>query len=239
MGWGRVLPVMMVVWATGAAAQAPWPSQQPQQQQQPAAWPGQQSQGQQSQGQQAWPGQKQAAQEPAQPQAAWPSPQQPNAGPVAPMMGMGGGGGGGMMSPMGGSPGGGGQAPPCFAEFTKLRGEFEKTGAAAKAANEKHVAREEFCKVITALSGASNRWTRYTVAKAAGCGIPAEAVKQIKAQDEHLATLKKNICSAGPVASAAPSLSEALGTDRVQLDEGEKTTIKRGGVLDSLTGPLK
>jgi hypothetical protein len=155
-----------------------------------------------------------------------------------------------MMSPAMGAPGmsmgrpgmgggGGGQPPPCLAEFTKLREEVEKRGAAAKAGNEQHVQREEFCKLITALATASNKWAHYTATKAKDCGIPGEAVKQIKAQDEHLTGLRKQVCS-GPGPAAAPSLAEALGTDKMPLDEGEKTAVKRGGVLDSLTGaPIK
>src|SRR5262245_12375384 len=251
MGWGRVLPVMVVVWAGGAAAQAPWPAQQPQQQQQ-APWPGQQPPQQQ---QAPWPGQQPPAQRqapwpaqppqgqaaapapsqaaaPVQPQAAWPS-QRADAAPVAPpMMGVPG------MSPMGGgmgAPPGAQQMPPCFKEFSKLRDDTEKAGAAAHAANARHVPPEELCKLVTALSNAATKWAKFTVAKASNCGIPPDAVKQISAQGENLVKVKTNVCNAG-AASAPPSLSEALGTDKLPLDQGEKTTVKRGGVLDSLTG---
>jgi len=149
----------------------------------------------------------------------------------APGMSMGGPGMGG--PGMGG--GGGGQPPPCLTEFLKLRGEVEKRGAAAKAGNEQHVQREEFCKLITALATASNKWTHYSVTKAKECGIPGEAVASIKAQDEHLTGLRKQVCSGGGPA-AAPSLAEALGTDKMSLDDNEKAAVKRGGVLDSLTG---
>ncbi len=135
------------------------------------------------------------------------------------------------MSPMGG----GGQAPPCFEEFSKLRAEVEKRGAAAKAASEHHAQREEFCKTITALAVAAEKWAKYTEAKAKGCGIPGNAVTQIKSESEHLGKVKTQVCNAGP-APGPPSLSEALGTDRVPLDEGSKATAKRGGVLDSMTG---
>jgi hypothetical protein len=228
MGWGRILPVVGVLWGSAAAAQAPWPAQQPQQQQQ-APWPGAPQQQQQKQA--AWPApqQQQPQQQPQHP-AAWPSQSAPPAGApplMAPAPGM-----------MGG-PGGGGQPPPCFEEFTKLRGEVEKRGAAAKVANEKHAAREEFCKVVAALANASNKWAKFTAAKASSCGIPSEAVTQIKAQDEHLAKLKEQVCNAAAAPAGPggpPSLSEALGTDKLPLDDSEKATVKRGGVLDSLTG---
>jgi len=138
------------------------------------------------------------------------------------------------MSPMGG--GGGGGTPPCFTEFTKLRTEVEKRGAAAKAANERHAQREEFCKVITALAVAADKWAKFTEKEAKGCGIPGDAVTQIKGESEHLGKIKTQVCSAGPAAAGPPSLSEALGTDRMPIDDGNKATAKRGGVLDSMTG---
>jgi hypothetical protein len=148
MGWGRVLPIMVIL-SVIAAAQTPPPWQQ---------------QPQQSQGTPAWPQPGQAA------------------APGAPMVPMG---------PAGAS------QPPCFAEFLRLRSEVEKQGVAAKAANERHVQREEFCKLITALSVASSKWAKFTVSKGKDCGIPPDAVAQIKGQDEHLAGLKKQACSLG------------------------------------------
>jgi hypothetical protein len=207
MGWGRILPVGIVLWASAGAAQAPWPAQQPQQQQQ--AWPGQQQP--QGGGAAPWPDQHSAA-----------------AAPMAPLMGAPG------MSPMGG---GGGGAPPCFTEFTKLRTEVEKRGAAAKAASERKAPREEFCKVITSLAVAAEKWAKFTEKEAKGCGIPGDAVTQIKTESEHLGKVKTQICNAGPAVGAGPpSLSEALGTDRTPIDDGNKATAKRGGVLDSMTG---
>jgi hypothetical protein len=86
------------------------------------------------------------------------------------------------------------QSSPCAAEFLRLRSDFEKAGALAKAANGQHVPFEDFCKAVTSLSVASNRWTRFTRGKAAACGIPGEAVAQLKRQDDHLADLKKKVC---------------------------------------------
>src|SRR3974390_1144114 len=103
MGWGRILPVGIVLWASAVAAQAPWPAQQPQQQQQQQApWPGQQ----QPQGQAAWPSSPAQASQQGGGAAPWPDQHSAAAAPMAPMMGSPG------MSPMGG--GGGGGAPPCF-----------------------------------------------------------------------------------------------------------------------------
>jgi len=242
MGWGRFLPVVVVAWASAAAAQAPWPTQSQQQ----APWPGQQPQAssqQQPQGQAAWPAQQQqpqgqgawpAQQQQPQAQHAWPSHQAAAAAPAAPMTPMmtpGVGAAPGMGSPMGR-----GQAPPCAAVLTKLHAEAEKRGAEAKAAQQRKVSREEFCKIVTNLVAAEGKFTKTAEQEATNCGIPPEALKQMKAGHEHLLKVKENVCSAGP-AAAPPSLSEALGTDRLPLDESEKTLVKRGGVLDSMIGP--
>ena len=226
MGWGRILPVVLVLVASSAAAQTPWPTQQQPQQQQ-APWPAQQSQ---PQGQGAWP-----AQQPQQSQSAPAWPQHQAAAPAAPMTPMGAPAmappGGGMMSPMGG----GGQPPPCAAVLNKLHAEAEKRGAEAKAGQEKRVPREELCKLVTNLVAAEGKFTNTAEKEARNCGIPPEAIKQMKAGHEHLVQVRTALCTAAPGAGP-PSLAEALGTDRLPLDETEKTNVKRGGVLDSMTG---
>ena len=225
MGWGRILPVVLVLVASSAAAQAPWPTQQQPQQQQ-APWPAQQSQ---PQGQAAWP-----AQQPQQSHAATAWPQHQAAAPGAPMTPMGAPAmapGGGMMSPMGG----GGQVPPCAAVLNKLHSEAEKRGAEAKAGQEKHVSREELCKLVTNLVAAEGKFTNAAEKEARNCGIPPEALKQMKAGHEHLVKVRTALCTAAPGAGP-PSLAEALGTDKLPLDETEKANVKRGGVLDSMTG---
>ena len=103
------------------------------------------------QGQAAWPAQ------PPQ-QSTWPQ-QHQAAAPGPPMVAM-------------GAPGG--VQPLCFAQFINLRTEVETHGAAAKAASDRHVQRGELCKLVTALSAASNKLTKFTVAKANECGIPAD-----------------------------------------------------------------
>jgi len=235
MGWGRILPVVLVLVASSAAAQAPWPTQQQQPQQQQAPWPAQQSQ---PQGQAAWPAQQQSqpqgqaawpAQQPQQSHAATAWPQQQAAAPAAPMTPM----AAPAMSPMG--MGGGGQVPPCAAVLNKLHAEAEKRGAEAKAGQEKHVPREELCKLVTNLVAAEGKFTKAAEQEATNCRIPPEAIKQMKAGHENLVKVRTALCTAAPTAGP-PSLAEALGTDKMPLDATEKTNVKRGGVLDSLTG---
>jgi hypothetical protein len=143
---------------------------------------------------------------------------------AAPPGGMGGGGMGG----------GGGNPPPCVAEFAKMREDVQKKGLAAKQASEKHVSREELCKLITVYSSAEGNWLKFTEKGVAACGIPAEIVSQLKQVHGRTETAREKICAAGPAnaAMAGPSLSEALGTSRPTLE------TKRAGsnMFDTLTG---
>jgi hypothetical protein len=133
---------------------------------------------------------------------------------------------------MGGAPQGG--PPPCVVEFGKLRDEVQKKGALAKAAGERKAAREEMCKVVQNYSAAEGKWLKFAEAGVATCGIPAEVITQLKQVHARTEQARQNICSSGPAAAiqAAPSLSDALGTNRLQID-----TKKTGSnYLDTLTG---
>jgi hypothetical protein len=144
----------------------------------------------------------------------WPAPQGMGAPQGAPL-------GAASASPMGAPAAAPGSAwpgnqgpPPCVAEFMRLRDVVQKSGLAAKAGHDKSASREEMCKLIGAFSEAEEKWVKYTMANAQACGIPAEAVKQIKTNHEHTAIIHKQICAAGPAAGAvAPTLSDALGTN--------------------------
>jgi hypothetical protein len=162
-------------------------------------------------------------------QAPWPEERAPAASPAP------------GMSPMGAPPpmaspfgGGGGGAPPCMAEFARLREDVQKRGLAAKAAGQRKVSREEMCKHITDYSAAELKWVKYTEANTASCGIPAEVAQQLKQVHGNTEQTKAKICAAGPGPTAAPpSLSDALGTSRLPTPE---TTKSGSGTLDTLTG---
>jgi hypothetical protein len=131
------------------------------------------------------------------------------------------------------SPFGGGGAPPCVAEFAKLRDDVQKRGLAAKVAGEHKVSREEMCKHITAYSAAELKWVKYTEANVQTCGIPAEVVQQLKQVHSNTEQTKEKICAPAP-AAAPPSLSDALGTSRLPTPDTKKKSA--GGTLDTLTG---
>jgi len=125
----------------------------------------------------------------------------------------------------------------CLREFTTNREEVEKRGMAAKAGNEKHVSREELCKLVTVYSNAESKWIKFSETNMAKCGILKEVIGQLKSVHVHTAQAQKNVCAAGPTqaaAPAAPTLSDALGT--VKMPSAETETRKPGGTMDTLTG---
>ena len=221
----RVVALALAV-ATGSAgiasAQTPWPNSQPQAQ---AGWP---SSAPQAQPQAPWPASAPQAQ-PQPQQAPWPAsapPGQPMAAPAGPPMG----------GPMMGGPPSGVQQE-CMTQFTTLRGEVEKRGMAAKAASEKQATREEMCKLVTVYGAAETKWIKFAVGNMSKCGIPKQIVDQLKSVHAKTAEGQKRLCAAGPAQagpSAAPTLSDALGTATLPTRETEKR--KSGGTLDTLTG---
>jgi hypothetical protein len=129
------------------------------------------------------------------------------------------------------------QENPCMGEFTRLRDDVEKSGKFAKAVNDRHGTREEFCKAFTSLHAAQARWVSYTQKNGSRCGIPPDVIKQLKLGETNLNKMRNNACNGGgPAAAPAPSLAEALGTGRLPVPENDETTKKRGGALDTLTG---
>ena len=146
-----------------------------------------------------------------------------------------------MGSPMMGSPmmsappaEGGGGPPACVGEFAKMREDVQKKGIAAKQASEKHVPREELCKLITVYGAAEAKWVKFAEQGVSACGIPVEIVNQLKQVHGRTEQAREKICAAGPAsaAMAGPSLSEALGTSRPTLE----TKHSGANTFDTLTG---
>ena len=152
-----------------------------------------------------------------------------------------------MGAPMGGAPmgappggmggggmGGGGTRRLASSNSARCAKTSRRRELAAKQASEKHVPREELCKLITAYGAAEQKWLKFTEQGVSACGIPPEIVNQLKQVHGRTEQAREKICAAGPAnaAMAGPSLSEALGTSRPTLEN------KRTGAntFDTLTG---
>ncbi|MGP0091295.1 MAG: hypothetical protein ACLPKB_15265 [Xanthobacteraceae bacterium] len=172
----------------------------------------------------------------------WPATAQfppPGAGPAAPQFSPPPG-GGGQATPQfapGPSPGpGGGGMPPCFNEFAPLRQEAEKRAIAVREAGAKHATPQQACELIGRFSDAEAKVVKFVQKNGVSCGIPAEAMKQMKTNHEHTEELHKRVCTAAanPPRPAGPSLSDALNSvAKVPTKEDAKPGR---GTFDTLTG---
>ena len=125
--------------------------------------------------------------------------------------------------------------PPCFAEFTPLRAEAEKRANVLKAAMQKKVAREEACTHIKSFAAAEAKVVKFVATNAQTCGIPPQAVAQMKSNHDKTMKAQTQLCSAaaGPAKPSGPGLSEALGTARGPVQTDTKTDR---GTYNTLTG---
>ena len=129
----------------------------------------------------------------------------------------------------------GGQ-PPCFNEFVPLRKEAEERAAVIRAGMEKKAERLELCQAFKNFAVAEDKVVKFVEANSVWCGIPPEAVKQMKANHSRTIKTRNQVCNAAlPAASAPrpPSLSDALNTPRIP---DASTTRDGRGTFDTLTG---
>ncbi len=116
-----------------------------------------------------------------------------------------------------------------------MKAEAEKRAQCLKAAMEKKVPREEACGHIKSFAAAESKVVKYVTTNAQTCGIPPDAVKQMRSNHDRTLKAQTQVCSqnAGPPKPTGPGLSEALGTARGStLDK----TAPQSGALDTLTG---
>ena len=108
------------------------------------------------------------------------------------------------------------QEPPCFREFAPIKAEAEKRAGMLKNLMQKKPQREEACAGIKSFSQAEGNVVRFIVKNADSCGIPQQAVAQMKANHDRTLKMQSQVCNvaAGPAKPTGPGLSEALGTTR-------------------------
>jgi len=127
------------------------------------------------------------------------------------------------------------QEPPCMKDFLPLRNDTEKKAQAIRAASERKAAPKEACNLFGALAAAEAKLVKFSIANATWCGIPPQAIEQMKAGHARTNQMRGRICqaAANPARAAGPSLGDALGTTVVP----DASTIKPGrGTFDTLTG---
>ena len=130
------------------------------------------------------------------------------------------------------------QPPPCVTELISLRQEVDKRFEAAKGGIAKKLGAAEMCRLLTQFADADVKMIKYAEEKGSACGIPAEALKNMKASHIQATGYKKQACDAAAnpqqraPRAAEPTLSDAFAPPSVN---GSNTRTGRG-TLDSLGG---
>jgi hypothetical protein len=127
-----------------------------------------------------------------------------------------------------GPPGGGNTI---CGQFPALREQAEKDANAIKAASDKKVAREEICALFNKFSASEGRMAKFLETNQKTCGVPPDAIKQVKTQHARTQQIRKNVCTVA-AAPRGPSLSDALGGPILPDDKPKPGR----GTFDTLTG---
>lgn len=128
-----------------------------------------------------------------------------------------------------------GQPPPCVREFLKLRSAAEKGGQAIQAAAKRKANPKELCGLFNSFIGAEAKVVKYAETNNVWCGIPLQALEQMKNAHIKSQQARSNVCKAaaqGP-RPAGPTLGDALGV----TPNPSSSNVKKGsGTFDTLTG---
>jgi hypothetical protein len=140
---------------------------------------------------------------------------------------------------MGPPPGMAQQAAACMQEFVPLREAAEKRAGMITAAAKRKAPRDELCKLFNGFLAAETKLVKYMETNRSGCGIPDQAISNLKKEHARVTTTRQQVCSGAPMGGPSgpppgPSLSDALGAPRVA--PGPTTSSGGLGTWDTLTG---
>jgi hypothetical protein len=128
-----------------------------------------------------------------------------------------------------------GPPPACIQGFIKLRDATEKRGQAIQAAAKRKADPKELCGLFNAFVSAEAKVVKYAEEKNVWCGIPPQAIEQMKNAHIKSQQTRANVCKVaaqGPRPSG-PSLGDALGVTPIP----NSSNVKKGsGTFDTLTG---
>jgi hypothetical protein len=134
-----------------------------------------------------------------------------------------------------GGPGPSAGMPPCMSQFLPMRAEAEKRAGALQAGINKKKAPPEICQLFRSFSEAEAKVVKFATTNQTGCGIPPDAVAQMKKNHAKTNEVRDRVCNVAekPQQPAGPNLGEALGFGSLPNAE---TTRAGTGTLDSLSG---
>ncbi|MGI8527755.1 MAG: hypothetical protein ACR2K5_16605 [Pseudolabrys sp.] len=117
-----------------------------------------------------------------------------------------------------------------------LRLDAEKKAKAIRDASARKASPQIACGLFNAFVAAETKVLKFAQANAASCGIPPEAITEIKKGHDQAAQIRARVCGAAAQvqkAPRAPTLGDALGASPVP----NASNVKRGsGTFDTLTG---
>jgi hypothetical protein len=128
------------------------------------------------------------------------------------------------------------QQQACAEDFGKLRDIAQKRATAIRTASERKAQAKEACGLFNSFSDAETKMIKFAGDNATRCGIPPNVVQTLKQNHMKTTELRTRVCqaAAGPMPSAAPSLSDALSAP---VPDANNIKTGRGtGIYDTLTG---
>ncbi len=124
--------------------------------------------------------------------------------------------------------------PPQCQELLTLRDQAQKHASAINAAEKQKATAAQACKLFQNFLVAEGRMVKALETNGARCGVPPEAIQNVKDQRGRTQKIKDQVCSAAAQRPAGPSLSDALGSP---LNVPGTDTSKAGrGTYETLTG---
>ncbi|HZR63228.1 MAG TPA: hypothetical protein VFA80_19960 [Xanthobacteraceae bacterium] len=122
-------------------------------------------------------------------------------------------------------------ASPC-AQFQPLTDVARKRGEALGAAQKHHPDRKEMCTLVSQFYTAEAAVVKFLETNQQWCGVPPQAIQSAKATHEKTLKFKEVVCAPAP-APKVPTLSDAIGTPKLDTAKNTKTGH---GTFDTLTG---
>ncbi|HSI41838.1 MAG TPA: hypothetical protein VLA00_14945 [Xanthobacteraceae bacterium] len=137
------------------------------------------------------------------------------------------------------------QGPDCQGDVNALRGDLEQKGNALQAAIKKKQPPTALCPMFRRLAVAQDKFVSYLTANQTACGVPADILKKLKANNAQLTGTRDKVCQiamqqeqgGGAAGPAGPppqgSLSSGLGLPSAIPSS---RNAKPGNLFDTLNG---
>jgi hypothetical protein len=129
-------------------------------------------------------------------------------------------------------------SPPQCNDFMKLRAEAEQRAGAIRTASQRKAEPKELCPLFQRFVAVENSMVKFLVDNKVWCGVPDQAIKNVKQEHDRSAKLRTAVCNGAAGGEAGPrpkppSLSDALGGTSIDTRDNTKTGR---GTFDTLTG---